>query len=293
MEHRAQKKVRLIPRLDVKGTNVVKGVHLEGLRVVGEPGKFAQAYYLDGADEIIYMDSVASLYGRNNLHNIVSQAAEHIFIPLTVGGGIRTLSDVQALLKAGADKVAINTALFANPRLITEVAERFGSQCMVVSIDVVKNERGEYDCLSDNGREQTGVELMHWVDRVIELGAGEILLTAIDMEGTGEGFDIELVKKVTDYAPIPVIACGGAGRHQHVLDVIRQGNADAVSVASLLHYEMLARESQSIETAEGNKAFLERAKSQNGGKLRRNIEPSTLSELKDCLVTNGINVRLK
>ena len=287
-----QKKIRVIPRLDVKGTNVVKGVHLEGLRVVGEPGKFAQAYYLDGADEIIYMDSVASLYGRNNLHNIVSQASEHIFIPLTVGGGIRTLEDVQSLLKAGADKVAINTALFKTPHLITQVAERFGSQCIVVSIDVVKNDRGQYVCLTDNGREETGVEVMSWVDKVIELGAGEILLTSVDQEGTGESFDLELTQMVSNHAPIPVIACGGAGNNQHVIDVIEQGRADAVSVASILHYEMLARENQSNETAEGNKAFLQQVKSQLSGQLRRGIDPTTLSELKDQLVSRGIDVRL-
>ena len=287
-----QKKIRIIPRLDVKGANVVKGVHLEGLRVVGEPSKFAQAYYLDGADEIVYMDSVASLYGRNNLHNIVSQAAEHIFIPLTVGGGIRSLEDVQSLLKAGADKVAINTALFKSPSLITQVAERFGSQCMVVSIDVVKNDHGQYVCLTDNGREETGVEMMSWVDKVIELGAGEILLTSVDKEGTGEGFDLELTKMVTNHAPIPVIACGGAGHNKHVFDVIEQGCADAVSVASILHYEMLARENQSNETVEGNKAFLQRAKSQVGGQLRRGIEPTTLTTLKDQLVARGVDVRL-
>lgn len=292
MEQKTKKKIRVIPRLDVKGTNVVKGVHLEGLRVVGEPGKFAQAYYLDGADEIIYMDSVASLYGRNNLHNIVSQAAEHIFIPLTVGGGIRTLEDVQSLLKAGADKVAINTALFKTPELISQVAERFGSQCMVVSIDVVKNEHGQYVCLTDNGREETGVEVMSWVDKVIELGAGEILLTSVDQEGTGEGFDLELIKMVSNHAPIPVIACGGAGNNSHVFDVVEQGCADAVSVASILHYEMLSREDQSNETVEGNKAFLQLAKSQVGGQLRKGIKPTTLTTLKDQLVTRGIDVRL-
>ena len=292
MTDKIKKKIRVIPRLDVKGANVVKGVHLEGLRVVGEPGKFAQAYYLDGADEIIYMDSVASLYGRNNLHDIVSQAAEHIFIPLTVGGGIRTLDDVQSLLKAGADKVAINTALFKTPELITQVAERFGSQCMVVSIDVVKNDHGQYVCLTDNGREETGVEVMSWVDKVIELGAGEILLTSVDQEGTGEGFDLELTKMVSNHAPVPVIACGGAGKNSQVFDVIEHGRADAVSVASILHYEMLARDNQSNETAEGNKAFLQRVRSQVGGQLRKCIEPTTLTELKDQLFADGVDVRL-
>ena len=292
MKQKAQKKIRVIPRLDVKGTNVVKGVHLEGLRVVGEPSKFAEAYYLDGADEIVYMDSVASLYGRNNLHNIVSQAAEHIFIPLTVGGGIRTLEDVQSLLKAGADKVAINTALFKTPELITQVAQRFGSQCMVVSIDVVKNDRGQYVCLTDNGREETGVELMSWVDKVIDLGAGEILLTSVDQEGTGQGFDLQLIERVSNHAPIPVVACGGAGNNNHVLDVIERGCADAVSVASILHYEMLARENQSNETVEGNKAFLQRVQSQVSGELRRGIESTTVRALKDCLADHGVGVRL-
>ena len=293
MEKEYQKKIRGIPRLDVKGVNVVKGVHLEGLRVLGQPGSFAEAYYLEGADEIIYMDSVASLYGRNNLHNIVSEAAEHIFIPMTVGGGIRSLDDVQSLLKAGADKVAINTALFQNPELITLVAERFGSQCMVVSIDVVANETGGYDCLTDNGRENTGVELMDWVDKVVALGAGEILLTSVDMEGTGRGFDIELIKKVTLHAPIPVIACGGAGSNQHVLDVIKHADADAISVASILHYDLLSRVSTHNDTNHGNKAFLQRAHAQPSVQLRKGIESTTLTSLKEDLMSHDINIRNK
>lgn len=284
-------KIRIIPRLDVKGKNVVKGVHLEGLRVVGEPGKFAHQYYCDGADEIIYMDSVASLYGRNNLHDIVSQAAEQIFIPMTVGGGIRDLDDVSALLKAGADKVAVNTALFKTPELVSRIADRFGTQCMVVSIDVVKREDGFYVCLSDNGREDTGVELMSWVDRVIRLGAGEILLTSVDNEGTGLGYDIELVRRVADFSSVPVIACGGAGNASHVIEAVESGHADAVSIASILHYEMVTRENQNNQTSEGNKAFLEHARSQTGSELRKGITPINIMDLKDKLRARGICIR--
>lgn len=291
MTAKPMKKVRVIPRLDVKGENVVKGVHLEGLRVLGQPGEFASAYYQAGADEIIYMDSVASLYGRNNLHSIVQKAAEHIFIPLTVGGGIRTLHDVQSLLKIGADKVAINTALFSNPTIISEVAERFGSQCMVVSIDVVKNEQNRYECLADNGRENTGVDLLDWVEKVVDLGAGEILLTSVDREGTGKGYDIDLVRMVAREVPIPVIACGGAGQADHVVDVVGDGSADAVCAASLFHYDLIANASNLSQSNEGNKDFISRAKLGDSSVLRKGIVPIGIDALKNHMSSNGIGIR--
>jgi cyclase len=230
------KNVRVIPRLDVKAPNVVKGIHLEGLRVVGKPDELARKYYEDGADEILYMDIVASLYGRNNLLEIVEKASEEIFVPLTVGGGIRNLEDIQRLLRAGADKVAINTAATKSPSLITEAAKRFGSQCIVISIEAKAVGAGRWEAYTDNGREKTGLDAIAWAKQAEDLGAGEILVTSVDREGTKKGYDVELIQKISSLLHIPVIACGGAGTLEDVAQAALDGNADAVSVASLLHY---------------------------------------------------------
>jgi cyclase len=229
--------VRLIARLDIKGPNLIKGVQLEGLRVMGPPGEFARAYYEAGADELIYMDTVASLYGRNNLTDIVAQAARDVFIPMTVGGGVRSVDDVKTLLRAGADKVAINTAAVRRPELITEVARRFGTQCMVLSVEAKRGAPGRWEAYTDNGREHTGLEVLEWARRGVELGAGEILLTSVDREGTGKGFDVELVRAVSAAVNVPVIASGGLGNPQHLVSVVREGGADAVAMAKVLHYK--------------------------------------------------------
>lgn len=228
--------VRIIARLDIKGPNLIKGIHLEGLRVMGNPADFARKYYEQGADELIYMDSVASLYGRNNLTEIVSKAAAEIFVPLTVGGGIRSVDDAREVLRAGADKVAVNTAAVANPRLISEIATTFGSQCMVLSIEAKLVGKNQWEVYTDNGRERTGLDVVDWAKKAVRLGAGEILLTSIDQEGTGKGFDIDLIKAVSDSVSIPVIASGGMGRNQDAVDVVMQGDANAVAMAMVLHY---------------------------------------------------------
>ncbi|UPT74552.1 MAG: imidazole glycerol phosphate synthase subunit HisF [Elusimicrobiota bacterium] len=233
----ARARVRIIPRLDIKGPNIVKGVHLEGLRVVGDPAEHARRYYEEGADELLYMDIVASLYGRNNLLDIVERAAADIFIPLTVGGGVRKLDDVYKLLRAGADKVAVNTAAIANPEFIREAARSFGSQCIVVSIEAKLQAPGRWEALTDNGREKTGVDAYDWARRAADLGAGEILVTSVDREGTLKGFDLDLTAKLATAVSIPVIACGGAGGAAHVLAAVTEGRADAVSVASILHFK--------------------------------------------------------
>lgn len=231
--------VRLIARLDIKGPNLIKGIHLEGLRVIGDPQEHARRYYEQGADELLYIDIVASLYGRNNLREIVSRAARDIFIPLTVGGGVRSVDDVRDLLRAGADKVAINTAAVNRPELVTEVSRAFGSQCMVLSIEAKKIAEGRWEVFTDNGRERTGKDVVEWARRGWELGAGEILLTSVDREGTRKGFDVELVEAVTRACAIPVIASGGMGTIEHVEDVCRRGHADAVAVADALHYRRM------------------------------------------------------
>ncbi len=228
--------VRLIARLDIKGANLIKGVHLEGLRVIGSPAEHALRYYQQGVDELLYMDCVASLYGRNHLGDIVRSAAENIFVPMTVGGGIRSVDDATQILRAGADKVAVNTAAVANPQLITDIARRFGSQCMVISVEAKQIGPQRWEVYTDNGRERTGLDVIEWVKRSVELGAGEVLLTSIDREGTRKGFDIDLARAVTTEVSVPVIASGGMGAPKDCVDVVRAGGADAVAMADILHY---------------------------------------------------------
>ena len=230
------RQVRLIARLDIKGPNLIKGVHLEGLRVIGEPNNFARRYYAQGADELIYIDCVASLYGRNSLSEIVQRAAQDVFIPMTVGGGIRTVDDATQLLRCGADKVAVNTGAVANPYLISDIAQRFGSQCMVLSVEAKRIASGRWNAFTDNGREDSGLDVVDWIKRAVALGAGEILLTSVDQEGTRKGFDLELLRAVTSEVSVPVIASGGMGSTGHLLDVVRDGKADGVAMADILHY---------------------------------------------------------
>jgi cyclase len=234
--------IRLIARLDVKGPNLIKGIRLEGVRVIGDPGEHARAYYQQGADELLYVDAVASLYQRNSLKEIVRRTSEDVFVPMTVAGGIRSVADVEELLRAGADKVAINTAAVRRPALIGEVARRFGSQCMVLSIEAKSTGADRLEAHVDGGREPTGLEVLVWARRAVDLGAGEILLTSVDREGTGSGFDCDLVRHVASSVSVPVIASGGMGTLAHLCEVVEQGQADAVAFAGVLHYKRLAFE---------------------------------------------------
>jgi cyclase len=229
--------IRLIARLDIKGPNLIKGIHLEGLRVMGAPNEYALRYYLQGADELIYMDCVASLYGRNHLDDIVKAAAKDIFVPMTVGGGIRSVDDATGILRSGADKVAVNTEAVAKPQLITDIARRFGSQCMVLSIEAKQIGPNRWEVYTDNGRELTGLDVIEWVKHGVAMGAGEILLTSVDREGTRKGFDIALVKAVSAEVAVPVIASGGMGKPEDLLAVVNEGGADAVAMADILHYK--------------------------------------------------------
>jgi imidazole glycerol-phosphate synthase subunit HisF len=230
------RKIRLIARLDIKGPNLIKGVHLEGLRVIGSPNAYALRYYQQGADELIYMDCVASLYGRNSLGDILKSAAQDVFVPMTVGGGIRSVEDATYLLRSGADKVAVNTAAVANPRLISDIARRFGSQCMVLSIEAKYIGPDRWEVYTDNGREKTGLDIIAWAKQAVALGAGEILLTSVDREGTRKGFDVPMIRAVTQEVGVPVIASGGMGKPSDVLDAVLKGGADAVAMADILHY---------------------------------------------------------
>jgi len=234
--------LRIIPRLDIKGKNLIKGVRLEGLRVVGDPQEHAVRYYEAGADELIYMDVVASLYGRNSLNDIVKRAARDVFVPITVGGGIRSVDDARDILRAGADKVAINTAAVANPDLIRAVARRFGSQAMVLSVEAKQVGPSKWEAYTDNGRERTGLDVLEWIMRGVELGAGELLITSVDREGTRQGFDLDLIRSISNAVPVPVIASGGMGTLTHFVEAAREGMADGVAMADVLHYKRLSLE---------------------------------------------------
>lgn len=232
--------VRIIPRLDIKGPNLIKGIQLEGLRVVGDPHAFALKYYEQGADELIYMDIVASLYERNNLSDIIKRAAENIFIPITVGGGIRSVEDAKNILRSGADKVAVNTAAIKNPQLISDISNSFGSQAMVLSVEAKYQNNGKWEAFTDNGRERTGLDIIDWVQQATALGAGEILLTSVDHEGMRKGFDIELIKQVSDIINVPLIVSGGMGDFSHFADAVSVGQADGIAIADMFHYDRLS-----------------------------------------------------
>jgi len=277
---------RIIARLDIKGPNLVKGIHLEGLRVMGKPEDFASYYYENGADELLYMDVVASLYDRNSLKDIITRTANEIFIPLTVGGGLRTIEDITEVLRYGADKVSLNTAAIKNPEIIRQASEAFGSSTIVIAIEAIKQNDGKYLCYTDNAREYTGVDAFEWAQRAEELGAGELIVTSVDKEGTGEGFDIELTKKISDSVKIPVIAHGGPGKLEHFKEVIEDGHADAVCAASMLHYNYAAKNKSVNEfSAEGNVTFI------NSGKTFGKIDKAEIQDIKKYLNENGIDCR--
>ena len=282
------KYIRIIPRLDIKGPNLVKGIHLEGLRVLGRPEEFARLYYEQGADELIYQDTVASLYERNSLTEIITRTAQNIFIPLTVGGGIRTIEDIQNVLRAGADKVAINTAAIKNPGFINEASGTFGSSTIVITIEATRQPDKSYLSYTDNGREYSGVEVLSWAKEVEERGAGEILLTSIDREGSGTGFDIDLIKLVSSIVSIPVIAHGGAGNVSHIESAIIGGNADAVAIASMLHYAIInGQDNQfSYSDQEGNIEFLRQ------NRTFKTFGQANLVDLKQFLSKQKIQLRV-
>lgn len=233
------KRIRLIARLDIKGENLIKGIHLEGLRVIGSPSEYARKYYTQGADELIFMDTVASLYGRNHLSEIIKLVAKYIFIPMTVGGGIRSLENAVDILRLGADKVAINTAAVARPNLISEISNSLGSQAMVLSVEAKKISDNKWEVYTENGRESSGIDVIEWLIEAENLGAGEVLLTSVDFEGTRKGFDLNLIKTATDSISIPIIASGGMGEFQHFHKVVSEANADAVAMADILHYDRM------------------------------------------------------
>tara|TARA_B100000780_G_C21113091_1_gene450012 strand:+ start:521 stop:1375 length:855 start_codon:yes stop_codon:yes gene_type:complete len=281
------KNIRIISRLDIKGPNVVKGIHLEGLRVLGNPKDFAKFYYEEGIDELMYMDVVASLYDRNSLKDIIESTADELFVPLTVGGGLRNLEDVNTALRSGADKVCINTAAIKDPNLIKQISDKYGASTLVVAVEAIKDESGEYYAFTDNGREQSGKKVIEWVKEIQDLGAGEILLTSVDKEGTGAGFDIELIKLVENLISIPLLAHGGAGKMEDIKNVIEQTSIDAVVLSSILHYSTIKSNDFSNKkvSSEGNNDFLK------SGGIFSKINPIPLSSLRQYLTNNNINIR--
>lgn len=228
--------MRVIARLDVKNQFVIKGIHLEGLRKVGDPNQLAKDYYEAGIDEIIFIDAVASLYNRNNLFSVIQKASEEVFVPITIGGGLRSLADVERALDSGADKVAINTAAILEPELIQKVAKKYGSQCVVASVQAKHTANG-WEAYMEAGREKTGLQVLEWVRRLQDLGAGELLLTSVDQEGTKSGFDVPLVEAVSSAVSIPVIVSGGYGKSRHIAELLYVAEPSGLCFASVLHYK--------------------------------------------------------
>ncbi len=230
------KNIRIIPRLDIKGPNVVKPVQTEALRIIGDPKQLAKRFYEEGADELVYLDIVASLYERNLDFDLLKSVSENIFIPITVGGGIRSIHDINYCLRSGADKIAINTYAVKHPEFIREAVREFGSQCIVLYVEAKKQPDGNYEAYTDGGREKSGLEVVTWIKEAIDLGVGEILLTSVDRDGTRKGYDINLLQKISSFSPIPVIAHGGAGEPESLKAAVLEAKVDALGISSIFHY---------------------------------------------------------
>lgn len=231
---------RIIPCLDVRDGKVVKGINFVGIKEVGDPVECAEEYNRQGADEIVFLDITATHEHRATMADVVQKTAEKVFVPLTVGGGIRTIEDVALMLRAGADKVSVNSAALFDPTLIQKAAEKFGSQCVVIAIDAKKMPDGSWHAFTAGGRKDTGVDAVRWAEEAVRLGAGEILLTSMDADGTKEGFDLPLLNAVTEKVHVPVIASGGCGSLADFAEVFEKTNADAALAASLFHYKELS-----------------------------------------------------
>lgn len=273
---------RLIARLDCKNESLVKGIHLEGLRVLGAPKDFLNLYYQQGIDELIYMDVVASLYNRNGIHELVSEAAENIGVPITVGGGVRSAKDVKSLLERGADKILLNTAVVNDPSLLARLVDQFGSSTISVAVEAIKISEGNYGVFTDNGREDSGISVVAWLAKIEELGAGEVVLTSVDHEGTGRGLDMDLLS-LADGMKIPVIAHGGVGRYEHIRDGFSSSKCDGIAVASVFHYGAIDRDSE--VKVSGNTHFLKSIGQKS------DLMPLSVQECKTRLRADGVNTR--
>ena len=272
-------KIRLIPRLDIKGGNLVKGINLEGLRIIGKPEVFSKLYSDLGADELIYIDSVASLYGRKNLLEIVKRTAREVFIPLCAGGGIRSAEDANEILRSGADKISINSEAVRKPKLISKLSSLFGSSTVVSYISAKKRENG-YEVYIDNGRERTGMCPIEWAQEVESLGAGELLIESIDQEGTGLGFDLELGEKISNRTNVPIIITGGFGQTSHIVDAFGK-NINAFAIGSMFHFFHMQKHALLNERQEQNHYQFQTSHFENLG----------IEELKQNLSKHGVPIR--
>lgn len=244
--------MRIISRLDIKSENLIKGIQFEGLRVIGNPNEYALKYYNDKADEILLIDTVASLYNRNNIVEIIKQASANIFVPITAGGGIRELKDVEKLLKNGADKIFVNTGAVKNPSLINDLVKEFGSQSIVSSIEAKKVSSYKWEVYTENGREKTNLDVEKWLLEVIDRGAGEIILTSIDNDGTKKGFDLQLFNKVSKTCKVPLIFSGGMSSPEDILDLNSMTQSDGIAVGSILHYDEFSIQAIKLFAQENN-----------------------------------------
>lgn len=277
-----KKPVRIIPILDIKNGLLIKGINFEGLRVLGRARDFAKLYYSQGADEIIYQDSVATLYGTSNLIKFVSDTAKNIFVPLSVGGGIKNINDASKMLKAGADKIIINSAIIDNINFLREASKIYGSSNISIIIQAIKIDK-KYYISKSNGRDLVKRDPIQWAQKVEEYGAGEIIITSVNHEGLQKGFDIDLTKKIVDKVALPVIAHGGAGEFKHIYEVIKYSNVSGVALASMLHYDAI-KFLPKIKTKIGNTHYLESIK-----KLSK--EKNTIKNIKNFLMKKNIIVR--
>jgi imidazole glycerol-phosphate synthase subunit HisF len=276
-----KRKIRIIPRLEIKNGLLVKGINLEGLRVLGDPLKFSENYYNYGADEIIYTDVVATLYGTNNLSKFVKRTSEKVFVPLTVGGGIRSIKDIEEMLKNGADKVSINSSAIDNLNFVYEASRIFGSSTIVSNIECVKI-KNKYFISKSNGRDLVKVDPLIWAKKLEDSGVGEIVLVSVNHEGLKYGFDLKILDKISSKINIPVIAAGGAGEFQHIYDVIRKTNISGVSISSLFHYNICSQFKFKKKKI-GNFHYLE--------ELKRKKDDYPILKLKKFLKLKGIDVR--
>lgn len=276
---------RIISRLDIKNNTLVKGIHLEGLRVLGDPKEFAFKYFEEGIDEIHYQDVVASLYDRNQLDDVIENTVKNIFVPICVGGGIRTLEDIDKLLKLGADKVVINSAAVKDPDFIKEATIKYGSSTIAVAIEAIRINNGkDYKILTESGRQNTDLDILKWLEKIQKFGAGEIIVTSIDNEGTKKGYDIELCSIVKKNSNVPVIAHGGAGKIDDIIEVFKKTDVDAVSIATILHYNYLNLDNQSNQNS-GNYSFINKIT-----KSKDSIA-QTINQIKSELEANDIKIR--
>jgi imidazole glycerol-phosphate synthase subunit HisF len=280
---------RIIPRIDIKDLNLVKGIRLEGLRVLGNPNNFAKHYYNNFADEIYFQDVVASLLGRNSLYDFIDDITKEIFIPITVGGGIRTIEDISKMLSVGADKISINTQALKTPDFINKSANLYGSSTIVVSVEAIENQNGKFFCFVDNGREETGIELIDWIENIQERGAGEIFLCSVDNEGSLKGYNLKLIQYLKDIdIKIPLIIHGGFSDPRDILKVqLVNSQINAFSISSYLHYKTSTIINKNVANfADGNTHFLN---SNSGSKFDTSID---LLEIKKFLSTKNILVRI-